>query len=115
MTERAPSTVKQVSASPDGLGPSRRVGRRRRGLQEARKECELFDRTDRIKRRRAVGLGNVIRNCRKLACRGFIALGLKQLVVDTHFDVVCLAGEQQERLLLSLPSKPGDRSVLAFS
>src|SRR5207245_9328978 len=40
MTERAPGTAEQVSPSCNGLGPSRRIGRRRRCSEEAREEGE---------------------------------------------------------------------------
>src|SRR6266550_8208969 len=108
MTERAPGTAEQVSPSGNGLGPSRRIARRRRCREEAREEGELFDRTDRIKGPLAVSLGHVVGNCTELASRCFIPLGLKELVGDTHLDVVRLAGEQQERLILGLPAKTGD-------
>src|SRR5712691_8953654 len=114
MTERAPGTAEQVSPSSNGLGPSRRIGRRRRRSEEAREEGELFDRTDRIKGRLAVSLGHVVGNCIELARRGLIPLRLKELVGDTHLDVVRLAGEQQERLVLGLPAKTGDRTVIAI-
>src|SRR6266511_2295152 len=107
MTERAPGTAEQRSPSCNGLGPSRRIGRRRRCSEEAREDGELFDRTDRIKGRLAISLGHVVGNCSELASRGFIPLGLKELVGDTHLDVVRLAGEQQERLVLGLPAKTG--------
>src|SRR2546427_1752484 len=37
---------------------------------------------------------------RELARCGLVALGLEQLVGDSHFDVVRLAGEQQQGLVL---------------
>ena len=42
-----------------------------------------------------------------------VALGLEHLVGDPHFDVVGLAGEQQQRLVLPLPAEPRDRAVVA--
>src|SRR4029453_7963171 len=113
MTERAAGTAEQVSPSCEGRGPSRRIGRRRRCSEEAREEGELFDRTDRIKGRLAVSLGHVVGNCIQLARRGFVPPGLKELVGYTHFDVIRLAGKQQERLVLGLPAKTGDRAVIA--
>src|SRR5216684_2136545 len=113
MAERAPGIGEQLSAPCNRIGPSRCIGRRRRCRQEAREEGELFDRADHLESRLAIGLGDVVGNRRKLASRGFIALGLKQLVADTHFHVVRLAGEQQEGFVLGLPSKPRDRAVIA--
>ena len=45
--------------------------------------------------------------------RCFVALGREQLVGDAHLDVVGLAGEQQQRLVLRLPAEPRDRAVVA--
>ena len=42
-----------------------------------------------------------------------VALGLEQLVGDAHLDVVGLAGEHQQRLVLRLPSEARDRAVVA--
>src|SRR5207244_4237200 len=113
MTERAPGTAEQVAHSSNGLGPPWPIGRRRRCCEEAREEGKLFDRTDRIEGLLAVSLGHVVGNSIELASRGFVPLGLKELVGDTHLDVVRLAGEQQERLVLGLPAKTGDRAVIA--
>src|SRR2546428_11608212 len=113
MTERAAGTAEQVSPSSYGLGPRWPIGRRHRCCEEARGEEKLFDRTYRIKGLLAVSLGHVVGNSIELACRGFIPLGLKELVGDTHLDVVRHAGEQQERLVLGLPAKTGDRTVIA--
>src|SRR5207245_9000241 len=113
MTEGAPGTAEQVSPSCNGRGPPRRIERRRRCSEEAREEGELFDRANRIEGRLAVSLGHIVGNCIELASRGFVPLGLKKLVGDTHLDVVRLAGEQQERLVLGLPAKAGDRAAIA--
>ena len=45
--------------------------------------------------------------------RGFIPLRLEQFVGDTHFNVIRFAGEQEQRLVLSLPSETGNRAVIA--
>src|SRR5207245_9925751 len=113
MTERAAGTAEQVSPYSNGLAPPWPIGRRHRCCEEAREEGKLFDRTDRIKGLLAVSLGHVVGNSIVLASRGFIPLGLKELVGDTHLDVVRLAGEQQERLVLGLPAKTSDRAVIA--
>src|SRR5438445_4943096 len=113
MTERAAGTAEQVAPSSNGLGAPWPIGRRQRCCEEAREEGKFFDRTDRIKRLFAVSLGHVVGNSIELASRGFIPLGLKELVGDTHLDVVRLAGEQQERLVLGLPAKTSDRAVIA--
>ena len=115
MAERAPDTAEQASPSRNGRGPSRRIGRRRRCREEAREEGELFDRTDRLKGRRAISLGHVVGNRNELASRGFIPLGLKELVGDTHLDVVRLAGENQQGRVLRLPAEPTDATVVADS
>ena len=49
----------------------------------------------------------------ELAGRRLVALSLEQLVGDAHFDVVGLAGEHQQRLVLRLPAEPRDRAVVA--
>ena len=38
---------------------------------------------------------------------------LEKLIADAHFDVVSLSGEDQERLVLGLPTEAGDRAVIA--
>src|SRR5207245_2262415 len=43
---------------------------------------------------------------------GLVALDRKQLVGDPHLDVVRLAGEEEQRLVLRLPAEPGDASVV---
>src|SRR5262245_43720242 len=106
MTEGAPCGLKHASASRNRFCASRRIGRRRRRRQETREKRKLFDRAQHAKRRLATEVGHVIRNCRKLACWSFIALRLEELVGDTHFDVVRLAGEQEEGFVLRLPSEP---------
>src|SRR5207245_5791187 len=113
MTEGAPGTAEQVSPSCNGRGPTRRIEITLMCSEEAREEVELFYRTNRIEGRLAVSLGHIVGNCIELASRGFVPLGLKELVGDTHLDVVRLAGEQQERLVLGLPAKTGDRAVIA--
>ena len=44
---------------------------------------------------------------------GFIAFGRECLVADSHLDVVGLAREDQQRLVLRLPAEAGDRPVVA--
>src|SRR6266850_597395 len=113
MTECASGRVKHISASRNGFRASRRIGRGHRRRQETSEEGEFVDRADCSSSRLTIGVGNVIWNRRKLASWRFISLGLKQFVGDTHFDVVCLAGKQKERFVLSFPSEAGDRAVIA--
>src|SRR5215469_5943601 len=51
----------------------------------------------------------------KLTLALFFALGWEHLVADTNLDVVSLSGEDQQRFVLSLPPKAGDRSIVAVS
>ncbi len=37
----------------------------------------------------------------------------ENFIRDTHFDVICLAGEQEQRLVLRLPSEASDSTVVA--
>src|SRR5207245_3215160 len=92
---------------------ARRVWRRGGRRQEALKEGELLDRVQSGRCGRDLGVGDVIRDSGELAVRVLLTLLLKQLVRDAHLDVVCLAREQQQGLVLRLPPEPGDRSVVA--
>ena len=51
----------------------------------------------------------------ELAGRRLVALGLEQLVGDAHLDVVGLAREQQQRLVLRLPAEARDGAVVAVA
>src|SRR5262245_15510057 len=42
-----------------------------------------------------------------------VTLVLEQLVADAHLDVVGLTREEQQRLVLCLPSETSDRAVVA--
>ena len=48
-----------------------------------------------------------------MAARRLVTLGLEQIVGDPLLDVVGLAREDQERLVLRLPAEPCDRLVVA--
>ena len=82
------------------------------GRQEALEVGELLDGAD---RRRHGSCRDVVGHRRELAGRGLVTLGLEQLVGDAHLDVVGLAGEEQQRLVLSLPAEAGDRAVVAVA
>src|SRR5882762_7449584 len=49
------------------------------------------------------------------AARSLVALLREQLARDPHLDVVRLAREQEQGLVLRLPSKAGDRPVVAIA
>ena len=113
MAERAADGGEQLPAPRDRFDTPRRIERRRRRREEAREEGELLDRAQALDQRLGDALGGVVGDRRELAARGLVALGLKELVGDPHLDVVRLAGEQEQRLVLSLPSEPRDRAVVA--
>src|SRR5882724_10905612 len=96
----APSANRERPAGADG----RRLGRR----QEALEVGEVVDGIDLVNAR-----GHVVGNRRDLAVRRLVTLLLKRLVGDPHLDVVGLAREDQQRLVLRLPAESRDRSVVA--
>src|SRR5262249_54732765 len=55
----------------------------------------------------------IVRRCHSLAARGLVALLREELVGDTHLDVVGLACEHQQRLVLRLPAEAGDGAIVA--
>src|SRR5439155_19486152 len=73
----------------------------------------LFSATDRVNEYNGLGIGRIVRRFGILALGDFIPLRLEQFVGDTHFNVIGFAGEQEKRLVLSLPSETGDRAVIA--
>jgi hypothetical protein len=62
-----------------------------------------------------VGASNVIyfRLLGPIAVRILFGRGWEELVADPHLDVVGLAGEHSQRLVLRLPAKAGDCPVIA--
>ncbi len=86
------------------------MGGGHRCRQETHEDREPFDVTARIG---IVGVGGVVRNRLELAGEVFFPLGLEQLVGDTLLDVVRLAREQKQRLVLRLPAETRDRAVIA--
>ena len=61
---------------------------------------------------RADEIGRVLRQGVELAIRGVVPLVGEVLVGDALLDVVGLAGEHQQRLVLRLPAEAGDRAVV---
>ena len=82
------------------------------GAKEAHKERKLLDPTHDLTVRHRVGVGDIVVRSRKLTFRRLVALALKQLVADSHFDVVRLGGKEQQRFVLSLPAKARDRAIV---
>jgi hypothetical protein len=73
-----------------------------RRRQEALEVGEVLDGADLADARR-----HVAGNRGEPAARRFVTFLLEQLVGDPHLDVVGLAGEEQQRLVLRLPPEPG--------
>src|SRR5262249_23297983 len=74
---------------------------------------ELLHVADRIGSSRGVDVRDVVGHRLELA--GFFTFLGEELVADALLDVVSLAGEQQERLVLGLPAEARDRSVVAVA
>ena len=66
---------------------------------------------DRVDCRHAVEVDIVPPNGQELTCRGLVALGREQLVGDAHFVVIRLGRGDEQRCVVGLPSKPGDRTL----
>ena len=114
---RAADVGEQVAAAADRVRAARRVGRRRRRRQEAHgrsrtSRCALMPVSGVDRRRCSVKSFGVVANWHSGVC---VALGLEQLVGDAHLDVVGLAGEQQQRLVLRLPAEARDGAVIAVA
>src|SRR5437773_10984987 len=114
VTQGASGPTKQDSTSSDGLDSAGCVLRWLGGSQETHEHRKLFSATDCVSHYNGLGIGRIVRRFGILALRGFIPLRLEQLVGDTHFDVVGFTGEQEKRLVLSLPSETGNRAVIAI-
>ena len=115
MAERAADVRKalrprSIESDPPGVVVDG-VGRR----EEALEHRELLDRADRVQRRERLGVEDVVGHRRELAARRLVTLDLEQLVGDAHLDVVGLAREQQQRLVLRLPAEARDRAVVAVA
>src|SRR5262245_60017923 len=105
MAESAADFRELAAAAADRGRAAGLIGGRRGRREEAHEEGELVDgarRRDRIPRG---GVGDAVRLGGSLAVRVLLALGLEQLVGDAHLDVVGLAGEEQQRLVLRLPAE----------
>ena len=113
MAVRAARALEERPAGRDGGGAAgEREGRARRG-QEPHEEGELLDGADRVRRGGALGIGRVIRRAGELTIRRLVALLWEQLIGNSHLDVVGLAREEQERLVLRLPPESRDGAVVA--
>src|ERR1700693_2102822 len=85
-------------------------GGRRRG-QHAHEVGKGFD----VREDRGVGIAGgrvsgrevegVLRSGVEETARGFVALLREKLVGDSHLDVICLAGEQEQGFVLRLPAE----------
>jgi hypothetical protein len=78
------------------------------GAEEALEVGEVLDGADLTHAR-----GHVVRHGRELAVRGLVTLVRERFVGDAHLDVIRLAGEDQERRVLSLPAEFADAPVVA--
>ena len=110
VAERAADVGEDLAAAREG-----RVDRRRlRRVGEARERREADDVGDRRHGAGArIDLGAILRQAVELAAAVGLALVGEDLVGHALLDVVGLAGEDQQRLVLRLPAEPGDRAVVA--
>src|SRR6185503_17025132 len=76
---------------------------------------EFLDTAQHVGRGSAVHVGRVVRRGGVLAVGILRALLREQLVADALLDVVGLAGEHQEGLVLRLPAEPRDGPVVAVA
>src|SRR5439155_2787082 len=113
VTVRAARALEEGFAGGDGGGAAgEREGRGRRS-QEPHEEAEPLDGADGVRRGGAVGVGRGVRRAGELTILRLVALLREQLVGDAHLDVVGLAREEQERLVLRLPPEPRDGPIIA--
>src|SRR6185436_2183250 len=89
-----------AAAAADRSGAAGLVGGRLRRREEAHEEGELLDRAERREGAAGGRIRDAVRVGRELAVAVLVALGLEQLVGNAHLDVVGLAGEEQQRLVL---------------
>jgi hypothetical protein len=111
----APDGIEHVLAAGDRRRSARRVGRWCGRREQAHEEGELLDGAQRVDGPLGIGIRDAVGVTRDQAIRRLVALVLKQLVADAHFDVVGLAREEEQRLVLRLPAKPGDGAVVAVA
>ncbi len=113
VTEGTAHALEEVAAVGDRVGSARLVRRRGRRGQEAHEVSEPLHPAERFDRTRRLGVRDVVGRLRELAVRRLIPLGLEELVADAHLDVVGLAREEKQRLVLGLPAKARDGAVVA--
>src|SRR5262252_9630974 len=110
---RAADLHEEVLAVGDGGGAARhRLGRQGRS-EEAHEGGELLRTAHGLGGRGGVRVRDVVRHGGELAARRLLALLGEELVRDALLDVVRLAREDQERLVLRLPAEARDRAVVA--
>src|SRR5207245_5743583 len=113
VAERTADRREQPTTPRNRRGAARRVwGRLRRG-QESHEEGKLLDVADGDGHVRAVRRRNVVGLWLRLTPRRLVPLRLEEFARDAHLDVVGLAREQQERLVLRLPAEPRNGPVVA--
>src|SRR5215469_214187 len=105
MAQSAPDVGEYLSASGNRGGSAWCVGRWGGWGEEAHEGGKLLNGAEGLGASDAIGVDHRVRHRRKLAAGRLVALGLKDLVGDAHLDVVRLAGEEQQRLVLCLPAK----------
>src|SRR5262249_52625943 len=108
VAERA-ADAREFTAAIRSRGVAARAARRRRRRREEPLEVGKLDDRGQLRRARR----DVVGPRRELAVAVLLALLLERLVADTHLDVVGLAREDHQRLVLGLPAEPGDRAVVA--
>src|SRR5437588_3620634 len=113
VTQGTSCPTKQGASPSDGLDSTGCVLRWLGGSQETHERRKLFSGTDRISYYDSLSIGHIVRRFGELAVRSFIPLGLEQFVGNTHFNVIRFTGEQEKRLVLSLPSETGNRAIIA--
>src|SRR5215470_3577418 len=88
------------------------LGSRLRRRQESHEARELDHVADRIRRGRRVEMRVIFRGRIEQAAARLVAFRREELVRHTLFDVVRLPGEDHEGLVLRLPTKPGDTTIV---
>src|SRR5205823_7220162 len=82
---------------------------------EAHKEGEPLWAVERLEAGGRVRIRHVVGHHRILTGCRLVALGLEELVRDTHLDVVRLAGEELQGLILRLPAEAGNSPIVAVA
>src|SRR5215831_5680581 len=115
MAEGATYAVEQRATGCDGCrAAGSRRGRRRRS-QEAHEVRKRRDIAAHFLRLSQIKVGVVFWSRVEQTAGRFIPLRLKDLIGDTHLDVVRFARKQLQRFVLGLPAESRDRSVVAVS